>query len=280
MKKWLRAVWMIVGLCCIANSAFAQDLRVYTQIYDRSKSTTAKGGAPILVAKSLMLFHAGKVYDLIDPGQEVTIYEPALNQFTVLNTPRQLRTELSQSEIRRFLGMAEAEVRKHLGSPFDDSSSMSRKAAEILQFQLRPNFEVTYDDAKLHLSLYAPEFQYVVEGTVPKIENVTEKYLSVADWTAQLNSVLHPQSLLPEPRLALNQEMRQRGIVPRTVELRVGANPEVHLVAKHDWMWELQETDRQLIAGWEKQLQDSKLKRLSFQKFQQVMLSSETAKRR
>ncbi|WP_157604944.1 hypothetical protein [Schlesneria paludicola] len=280
MKMWHRAIWAVVGFWCVASAAVAQDIRVYTQIYDRSKATTSRGAAPVLVAKSLMLFHAGKVYDLIDPGQEVTIYEPALSQFTVLNSQRQLRTELSQSEIRRFLGMAEAEVRKHLGAPFDDSSNVSRKAVEILQFQLRPNFEVTFDEAKLHLSLHAPEFQYVVEGTVPKIENVTEKYLNVADWTAQLNSVLHPQSLLPEPRLALNQEMRQRGIVPKSVELRVGANPEVHLVAKHDWTWGLLETDRQLIADWEKQLQDPKLKRLSFQKFQQVMLTTETAKRR
>ena len=278
--KTLIALWTVVGFWCFAGVAVAQDIRVYTQIYDLSKTASQKAGNPQPVASSLMLFHAGKVYDLIVPGHEVTIYESTLSQFTILNSRRQLRSELSQSEIRRFLGMAETEVRKHLGAPFEDGSTVSRKAIEILQFQLQPSFDVTYDPAKTHLALSAPEFQYVVDGIVPKTENVADKYLNVADWTAQLNSVLHPQSLLPEPRLALNQEMRRRGIVPKSVELRVGSNPEVHLIAKHEWTWSLMETDRQLISDWEKQLQDPKFKRLSFQKFQQEMLTTETAKRR
>lgn len=257
-----------------------KDLRIHTKIYDYSNTAGQNSSDQEPVIRSLMLFHAGKVYDYIDPAQEVIVFEPAFRRFTILNGRRQVCSELYQDDIRRFLGLADVEVQKHLAAAFDESSSGLRRSLELLQFQLKPNFTTFYDATKSHLSLSSPQFHYQVDAFTPENANIAEKYLHVADWTAQANSVLHPQSLLPGPRMALNQELRLRGLVPTTVELKAGAAEEIHLVAQHEWTWKLLNTDHQLIADWEKQLQDPKLRRLPFRQFQQQILKIETARRR
>lgn len=83
-----------------------------------------------------------------------------------------------------------------------------------MEFQLLPEFQVRSEDKARKLSLLSPRFRYdavYAEGPSPEI---VQAYLRAADWTAQLNSVLHPHSLLPEPRLRLNDELRERGVLP------------------------------------------------------------------
>ncbi len=277
MKKWLRFVLgAMLGAYGIHTSGSAQEMRVYTKVYDGSSSTTQK----IPEQRSLMLFHAGKVYDYIEPAQEVTVFEPAHRRFTVLNVPRQLRSELTQDEIRQFLGLAENEAQKRLANSDSQVSSATRNALDLLRFQLQPEFSTTFDPTKSKFSLLSPQFQYVAVGFAPPSQDLVEKYLHVADWTAQFNAVLHPQSMLPAPRLKLNQELRHQGLLPSSVHLQAEADPAIHLEAIHEWTWNLQKTDRQMIDDWEKQLQSSKLRTVSFRQFQQEMLRTDTAKKR
>ena len=117
MKRAFRSCWLVVAFTLCGSSSFGQDLRVYTTIRDLSSSTeSAKPDQAPVVVRSLMLFHAGKVYDYIEPAREVTIFEPAHRRFTVMNSRRQLSSELTQDEIRQFLGLAEDEAQKRLDS--------------------------------------------------------------------------------------------------------------------------------------------------------------------
>ncbi len=246
-------------------------MRIFTRIY--------VGGSDQPVVRGLTLFHAGKVYDYIEPAEEVTVFESALKRFTVLNKPRQLRSELTQEEIRHFLALAESEAQKQL------INSQPQKSIELLQFQLLPEFTTTFESSKSEpnksqLTMGSPHFQYVVNARAPESPDVLETYLHYADWTAQLNSVLHPQSLLPAPRMMLNQELRQRGLIPQSVDLKVDAEPPVHLEAHHEWTWNLKETDRQMILEWEKLLQSPDFRRLSFRPFQQEMLKLKPGRKR
>ena len=264
-----RLVWVICGVLGISELGFAQEMRIYTTIRDRSLSSAAKQADQ----RSLMLFHAGKVFDYIEPAQEVTVFEPAHRRFTVLNLRRQLRSELTQDEIRQFLGLAEDEARRRLTIADEDAPSATRKSLDFLRFQLQPEFTTSFDSAKSRLSLASPQFQYTVEGFAPPSQDIVDKYLHVADWMAQFNSVLHPQSLLPSPRMKLNQELRQRGLIPKSVDLLATSDAAIHLQAQHEWTWNLQKTDRQMIDDWEKQLQNPKLRSLPFRQFQQEMLN-------
>jgi hypothetical protein len=284
MPQWIRfACFALVA--CLASSAshavIAQEIRVYTTIRDLSAppSTASSDQGPVVV-RSLMLFHAGKIYDYIEPAREVTVYEPAHRRFTILSPRRQLCSELTQDEIRQFLGLAEDEAQKRLAFLPEDSSVSARKSLEMLRFQFQPDFASTFDVNKQQLTLTAENFQYVVEGFQPESPEVVEKYLHVADWMAQINSVLHPQSLFPAPRLKLNQELRSRGLLPLTINLKAETDPVLHLQARHEWTWKFQKTDRQQIDNWDKQLRDQNLRKLPFRDFQKEMLRAENPRRR
>ncbi len=284
MTRWIRFA-CIVLLNCLAVSAgdavTAQEIRVYTTIRDLSAPSSAVSSdqGPVVV-RSLMLFHAGKVYDYIEPAREVTVYEPAHRRFTILNPRRQLCSELTQDEIRYFLGLAEDEAQKRLAFALEESSASSRKALEVLRFQFHPDFSSSFESSKQQLKLTADNFEYVVEGFQPETPEVVSKYLHVADWMAQFNSVLHPQSLFPAPRLKLNQELRSRGLLPLAISLKAETDPVLHLQAKHEWTWNFQKTDRQLIDNWDKQLSDPNLRKLPFREFQKEMLRAEIARKR
>ena len=258
------------------NVVNAQEIRVYTTIRDRSgqpSSASAEHG-PVVV-RSLMLFHAGKIYDYIEPAREVTVYEPAHRRFTILNPRRRLCSELTQDEIRHFLGRAEDEAQKRFAFAPEESSASARRALEFLRFQIQPDFAASFDSDKQQLKLTADNFEYVVEGFQPENPEVVGKYLHVADWMAQFNSVLHPQSLFPAPRLKLNQELRSHGLLPLTVSLKAETDPLLHLQAKHEWTWNFQKTDRQLIDNWDKQVRDPNLRKLPFPEFQKETLRAE-----
>lgn len=256
----------------LANLAIAQDMSIYTRIRLNSHQQP--------IAKSLMLFHSGKIYDYIEPAREVTVFEPALRRFTVLNRPLHIKSVLTQEEIRHFLNLAQNDARRQLAQGLNDTNEANKKPLELLQFRLQPEFAVEFDPAKSELFLNSPILQYRVVGDVPKMPEIVENYMHVADWTAQINSVLHPQSPLPGPRMMLNQELRQRGMIPLSVELKIQSDPPVQLTAIHEWIWSLRETDRQMIAEWEKLLQDPNIRTLPFHQFQQEVLKTEVAKRR
>ncbi len=284
MTRWIRfaCIALLAGLALSARPVVnAQEIRVYTTIRDLSApSSAASTDQGPVVVRSLMLFHAGKIYDYIEPAREVTVYEPAHRRFTILNWRRQLYSELTHDEIRQFLGLAEDEAQKRLASLPDVSSATARKSLEVLRFQFQPDFASNFDVNKQQLTLTADNFQYVVDGFRPETPEVVEKYLQVADWMAQFNSVLHPQSLFPAPRLKLNEELRTQGMLPLTINLKADIDPVLHLQAKHEWTWNFQKTDRQLIDNWDKQLRDPNLRKLPFREFQKEMLRAEFARKR
>lgn len=269
MTQAHRLILFTLGALFFGDVVTGQEMRIYTTVRDRSTAAAGK----LQDQRSLMIFHAGKVYDYIEPAQEVTIFEPAHRRFIVVNLRRQLRSELMQDQIRKFLGMAEDEAQKRLAFADENLTPAARKSLELLQFQLKPEFVTTFDPSKAQLMLANPRFQYVAAGLfAPPSQDFVDKYLHVADWMAQFNSVLHPQSLLPGPRIKLNQELRSHGLLPSTVELQASSDFPIHLQAQHVWTWNLQTTDRQMIDEWEKQLQNPEIRIVSFLQFQQEML--------
>ncbi|HEY0984659.1 hypothetical protein [Schlesneria sp.] len=278
-----RTYFVIIALLAWAygSCSLAQEVRVYTTIRDLSgPPAPSRSDSSRVVVRSLMLFHAGKVYDYIEPAGEVTIFELAHRRFTVLNPRRQLSTELTQDEIRQFLGLAEDEAQKRMAALAEEASASSLKAQQVLWFQFHPDFETRFEPDKLQLSLTAEHYQYNVEGFKPTSPELVEQYLHVADWIAQFNSVLHPQSLFPAPRMRLNQELRARELLPLSIDLRAETEPVLHLQARHEWTWKFQKTDRQLIADWDKLLRDPNLRKVPFRQFQQEMLRTELARKR
>ena len=77
MSRFVLYRFTIVA-CLLSLPGFlnAQEMRVYTTVRNLRGSAVSEDRAPV-VARSLTLFHAGKVYDYVEAAKELTIFEPA-----------------------------------------------------------------------------------------------------------------------------------------------------------------------------------------------------------
>ncbi len=280
MKKKLDFIQSVAMLALLSSQAFAQEIRVYTTVRNSAMilPNESPEKAPV-VARSLTLFHAGKIYDYVDSAREVTVYEPLLRRFTLLSEYRSTKTELAQDELRQYLSLAEQEAWKQLKEVDKQTSPSQIQAMSRLKFQLQPEFEPVFDEQKSQLVLVGRDFQYRVDSMKPPSQNVCQIYLRFADAMAELNSALHPRAMLPAPRIKLNEELRQRQLLPLRVELRAEVDRPLWLQARHEWTWKFSSVDRQLISKWEKQIDDPNFRHVTFLQYQHDSLAGETARR-
>jgi hypothetical protein len=281
--KGPRMVSVSIRLCCVAmacvtacglsSSAAAQEFRIYTTVEPLKDAKDSRPAPKITSSISLTLFHAGKVYDYLQTSEETVISEPAHNRFLVLSKRRNLATAITQDEIRRFLGLAQSHARD-LIQDLQRQGTEHQAAIDAIEFQLVPEFEVRDDPKARKLTLDSPQLRYDVSYEAPPSPEISRTYLKTADWTAQLNSVLHPHNLLPEPRMRLNDELRKRNAIPRIVDLEIKGEHPVRLQARHEWTFKLNPRDRQLIDAWESQLRQPGFRTIPFQEFQQQTLTS------
>jgi hypothetical protein len=272
-----------LGILAFLLPAQAQEFRIYTQVTSPAAAPeagdTAAGGAPV-IARSWTIFHAGKVYDYVDTVREVIIFEPTRDRFTVLSLNRNTSTVVALEELKHLLKMAEQEAHKYLGELSQDGSPHARTTLGALQFQLQPAFDTTFDAKTSHLKLASPWLHYEADCTQPLSPDLVAAYARYADWTCRLNSVLHPQSLFPAPRLLLNEELRQRAVMPVNVDLRIKLDTPLHLRAEHQIRWELDARDRELIHYWETQVKNPDVKQVTLREFQREMLTGNPPSRR
>jgi len=263
-------------LCSILNlcsPGFGQGLRISTHVYDMEK-TPAPGK---MVSSSLSLIHNGRIYDYVDAANEVLIFDPVERRFTILNTSRGLSTTLTFDEIRHKMDSLEPKTTKYIQELRGAGTPSAERMADALEFQLHPKFEQSYEPTTESLILSSPSFTYRVETRKWDEPDLVERYLTYADWTARLNFILHPNSLLPEPRIALNNALRSlKDRMPITVELDLRPNDTLHLRAAHQLTRILSEDDHARIAKWEADRKSKAVREVPFLSYQQAVLLSKS----
>lgn len=265
---------MLVCLCALGHLTplAAQDLRVTTTVTDRSQPNK-----PRVLSTSLTLFHAGLVYDYMTEVGEVVVFEPQRHRFMVLNRDF-AATEVSFTEVNRFLEVAAAESDTYLTQLRQDASPGATQSAHAIRFQFAPQFREAFQDGNGVLAMTGDPMSYQVKTEKSRVPESVTQYLDYADWTARLNYVLHPQATFPAPRLMLNQSLRKHGRLPTQVELVLQGTPEVRLQAEHAYSWELRAVDRQAIAQWNRQLESKELKWMTFHQYQQRLIAPPAVK--
>jgi hypothetical protein len=149
-----------------------------------------------------------------------------------------------------------------IGELENEGTKQSKREAESLQFLLDPGFEERFDEKQKRLVLSSPFYQYTVLGADTETPKVIETYLNYTDWMARLNYVLHP-SMMPGPRLMLNNSLRNKKLIPIEVDLKADLEDRFHLRAVHKIQWELTKQDRSLIHHWESLLNNKGMKHVS-----------------
>ncbi len=268
----LMAVALVVGF---STHAEAQGLRVSTVVYDAGRLD--ESGREPVVSSNFSLFHTGRVYDYVESAGEVVIFEPALKRFTVLNSARGVYTTIAFAEITRLLDAREPKTEQYIKDLITSQSGDAERAARMLKFQLHPEFDTKFDARNGNLSMTAQSWKYTVSTREWAEPEQVEKYLTYTDWTAKLNCVLHPSSMFPEPRIALNEEIRKLdNRMPVIVHLDLRPDERRVLRAEHQFVLNLTDKDRSLINDWNEALQTNQLKKLPFRGYQQAVLISQT----
>ena len=269
------SVRTIIGLTVLLgcmNSAIGQDFRVYTRVFDESGRAARRGGRPQVVGRSVSLFHAGKVYDYVDGIGEVILFEPAQRRFTIIAGSGRTATVVTFDELNHLLELAETEAEREAARLAERGGKEASAVGALLLFLINPQFEQRIDEAAKQLSLTSRYYNYTVRYDDAVQREFVESYLRYADWAARLNAVLHPQSLLPGPRLKLNEVLRQRRLLPVEVSLRVTAAEPLRLRAEHTIRWTLNRKDRSNINHWESLLRDKSLRFVTFSEYQRSFL--------
>lgn len=250
----------------------AQQFRVFTEV-TQPAANPESDDQPEVIARSLTLFHAGKVFDWLPPPVgEVTVFERSHRRFLIFNGRKLIATTVTFEEIERLLAAARDETHNYARQLEIRNEPNSRAIIEPLQFQLDPQFKETFNPTGRRLSLRSPRFVYSVDFAAPDMREAADAYLNYADWAARLNYVLHPRSLFPAPRLKLNESLRSRGLVPVNVELHVQFDKPLQWNAGHKFNWELESADRQHINHWESMLRKDSLKWMTFREYQREIL--------
>lgn len=272
----LRALAFVVAVNLLSAGLTAQEFSVYTKVFDLDGQEPNRP-----IACSRTLFHAKKVYDVIQDTGEVTILEPSQKRILILNGNRNVVSQVEFDELKHLLRTAEDRLAQRV-SELEDQNQTNPRLPQIgmLRFQLRPKFESQFDARERRLRLQSPPVTYEVLGAVNVQPESIDAYLEYADWICRLNYVLHPQPLFPNVRLEMNEHLRRQKLLPIRVTLRAKLDRPLNLKAEHLVTWKMDTLDRQSIHHWELLLRDSKLQKVTLTEYQRLALGQQTAKAR
>ncbi len=273
----LAVLFPLVWLICstqLARTTRAQDFRVYTAVTELGPEAVTRR----VVARSLTLFHSGRVYDHMEQLGELVVFEPIHEQFTLIRD--HAATVVTFEELRQYLDVATRSAEVCAAELCASRDNASTRLGRLLQFQLRPEFEVHFDPATQRLRLEGGELRYDVRTGTAANRVVLAQYLAYADWAARLNCVLHSQGVFPAPREELNRTLRERELLPVSVTLQTQPPEGPTLRADHEFRWQLQPIDKDQIHQWERLRQSDRLQWVTFREYQQRLLASAGRKSR
>ena len=261
-------------LFCVSQSAvLGQGLRVSTIVYDAGR--LADNGQEEVLSSSFSLFNNGQVYDYVEAAGEVVIFNPIGKKFIVMNPDRGVFTSIAFAELNALLGERAPKTKEYLAELNKQKSREAVRAARMLEFQLNPKFATKSYPSSGGLVLTASSWKYEVSTREWNDEEQVARYLDYADWTARLNCILHPHSSFPEPRIALNDELRKlKTRIPVIVKLDKRPDERLVLRAEHQFVRNLTDRERSLITGWNDALKSTEMKQLPFRSYQERVLVS------
>lgn len=247
-RKPVVAVWLSSLLLLAGVVAAAEDLefRVDSEVFFGSEKEPFE---------TLTIFTEGRVYDFVlaEP-REITVFDPGhgrdsgpgrdsgQGRFIVLNEAQSVKSVITTQDLMAFTLELETQA--------------AREKNALLAFAARPQFETTAEnitengETLVKLKLAGNPLEYVVLGQTPKHEQAAVIYRNFADWYARLNAT-RSLNLPAGARLALNQELAERQLLPREITRtisppnRLGKKLEVK--SRHLVNWTLSARDRKEI---------------------------------
>jgi hypothetical protein len=190
------------GVLTSAGLAAGEDFKVENQVFlDRGEKPQSH---------STTIFHDGLVYDYLDQPAEVIVFDSLGGRFTLLDTARRVRAELTAREVLAFTQQLQQRAEAHQDA--------------FVKFLAAPRFDEKYDETSGELTLSSPWMTYRLLLARAPSRQIPQQYREFSDWYARLNTLLSPGSRPPFARLAVNAALASRQSTAREVHLTL--NPE------------------------------------------------------
>jgi len=195
--------------------------------------------------------------------------------FVVASASRRIQTLVTFDEIRHHTETRRLRTEEYLQEMSAGTATVGGAELQFIRFQLNPEFRQSFEPARNLLVLASPALTYRIELCRWEDAEQVDRCLTWRDWTARLNSVLHPDNLFPEPRLEVNRAIRERGdSLPVVVELDRRPAVNTLLRAEHQITTGLSDDDHSRIAKWESMLRSADLQTVPLRRYQQTALVS------
>lgn len=221
---------------CVSAAA---DFQVTTQIY--------RGNARIPAVTYQTVFKGTKVYDVVTtPPRQATIIDYDSGQITLLDPQRQVKLTLTTQNVLQHSAFFKANANFPQG--------------RLWTFLRDPKFDANYNPQNQVLKLAGDPLTYEADLTPIPNQPSVDAYSRFCDWSSQLNFIC-AGSDLPQARIELNNQIRAKGAVPAEVRKTIRhADPtkSISLRSTHEYRWELQKEDAQLIQSIEADLANAK----------------------
>lgn len=236
----MRSVHVVLLGCFAAlgltRLGLADDFRIQTKVY------AGKEKKP--VSQNVTLFQAGYVYDYLSDPERVAVFDQAHGRFILLDPSRKVKVEIKTGDVLVF------SQKSH------DWAAQSSNA--FLKFAADPQFEVAYSDEG-ELMLGSQYLSYRVETVPASTPKTSQQYREFSDWYARFNSMYYVGSTPPFPRLEVNRELAERGLIPTQVAINIPAQRTlgvrgVSMHTEHRVSWRLLQRDLERIAETANQL--------------------------
>jgi hypothetical protein len=232
LSSRLIGVWLLI-LTGVTSAfparAAAQEFRVDTEIFENQDKK------PIL--EQLTIFAKdGTIYDLrLSEPKEVTVFDLRRGVCTLLDEARRVKAVVTTQEL--------LDVTLELQTHAEHSKS------SLIAFCAAPKFEVSDKEVNrdgqtlIELQLAGKPLTYVIEAEKAQRAEAAKAYRQFADWCVRLNATVSG-NLPPGARLAVNQAMAERGLLPLEVRRTIG---KAEVRSQHRVNWTLCGDDHKKI---------------------------------
>ena len=235
MRHCIWTGFLILGHLMVTCYLTAQDFRIETEVF--------RGNSSEPISENLTLFSGNLILDFMLPTDrtrfpdEIVIYQSREKQFVLLDTRRQIKTEILEGEVLKILAALQ-------------NSSIAEKGNEFL---FQPEFQEHFDISSGLLTLESEQLTYQVRGKRPTDENQLHRYFEFIGQFARLNAT-DPRRMPPFARLKLNQSLQKYGVIPEAVQLTITPSrnsPQemIELRTTHNLISSLSEKDEKRIES-------------------------------
>ena len=244
----------LLALLLLGGAVLGDDFRIETKVY--------AGKAKKAVSQNTTLFRAGYVYDYLsnsDRLERVAVFDQPHGRFILLDPERKLKAEVATDDVLLFATKLHAVATK-------SSNAFTKFAAD-------PDFAVTFSEEG-ELTLASPQITYRLQTVPAGSPEAAQQYREFCDGYARFNTMANPGSPSPFARLAVNEQLAQRGLVPGEVQLTIPAQSgakAVSLRSEHIVSWRILPRDDAKIAETAKQLVT--FKKVDFDEFAPIAIT-------